>query len=192
VYRAKGKDRSRISFNDLTMPENLNYIKYNLQNSEDAFKMFEITQTKYESSPEIPAAIIQKLANRSSMTGKEFDKKMMPRYEYKNMLKAIQKNVEFLDNKQLVDTLFSIGKLHKHHSNAQLNKEYPDFARYFQFFIKDMMRESTSRMKELSAVQVAYLSKGLIGVRKLVNEKNSITEAELREAIKMHAIKNSD
>jgi hypothetical protein len=58
VYRAKGKDRSRISFNDLTMPENLNYIKYNLQNSEDAFKMFEITQTKYESSPEIPAAII--------------------------------------------------------------------------------------------------------------------------------------
>jgi hypothetical protein len=65
------------------------------------------------------------------MTGKELDKKMMPRYEYKNMLKAIQKNVEFLDNKQLVDTLFSIGKLHKHHSNAQLNKEYPDFARYF-------------------------------------------------------------
>ena len=58
MYRAKGKDRSRISFNDLTMPENLNYIKYNLQNSEDAFKMFEITQTKYESSPEIPAAII--------------------------------------------------------------------------------------------------------------------------------------
>ena len=54
------------------------------------------------------------------------------------------------------------------------------------------MRESTSRIKELSAVQVAYLSKGLIGVRKLVNEKNSITEAELREAIKMHAIKNSD
>ena len=36
VYRAKGKDRRRISFNDLTLPENLNYIKYSLKNSEEA------------------------------------------------------------------------------------------------------------------------------------------------------------
>ncbi len=58
------------------------------------------------------------------------------------MLKAIQKNLEFLDNKQLVDTLFSIGKLHKHHSTQILQKDHPEFARYFPYFIKDMMRES--------------------------------------------------
>ena len=191
MYRAKGKDQSRISFNDLTLPENLNYIKYTLRNSDEAIKLFEITQAKFEASPEIPASIVQKLANRSSMTAKEFDKKLMPRYEYKNMLKAIQKNVEFLDSKQLVDTVFSIGKLHKHHSNAQMVKEFPGFAPYFPYFLKDMMSESAARMKELSPVQVAYLSKGLTGVRKLINEINSTAESELREAIKMHAIANS-
>jgi hypothetical protein len=43
LYRAKGKQRSKISFNDLTLPENLNYIKYNLKNSDEAFNLFEIT-----------------------------------------------------------------------------------------------------------------------------------------------------
>jgi hypothetical protein len=37
VYRAKGKERSKISFNDLTLQENLNYIKFNLKNTEEAF-----------------------------------------------------------------------------------------------------------------------------------------------------------
>jgi 3-oxoacyl-[acyl-carrier-protein] synthase III len=104
----------------LTLPENLNYIKYNLKNSDEAFELFKITSLKFESSPEIPASIIQKLANRSSIDEKDVDKKLVPRYEYKNMLKAIQKNLEFLDNKQLVDTMFSIGKLHKHHSSQKL------------------------------------------------------------------------
>lgn len=34
VYRAKGKARSKISFTDLTLTENLNYIKHNLKNSD--------------------------------------------------------------------------------------------------------------------------------------------------------------
>jgi hypothetical protein len=55
-----------------------------------------------------------------------------------------------------------------------------------------MMREASTRVKELSAVQVAYLSKGMIGLRRLVNDKNAQTELELREAIKAHAIANSD
>lgn len=60
------------------------------------------------------------MANRSNIDEKDIDKKLIPRYEYKNMLKAIQKNLEFLDHKQLVDTIFSIGKLHKHHSSLKL------------------------------------------------------------------------
>lgn len=34
VYRAKGKHRSKISFNDLSLSENLNYIKHNLKNTD--------------------------------------------------------------------------------------------------------------------------------------------------------------
>lgn len=58
LYRAKGKARSKISFNDLTLVENLNYIKHNLKNSEEAFEMFKITQDKFREHPEIAASII--------------------------------------------------------------------------------------------------------------------------------------
>jgi len=37
VYRAKGKEKNKISFNDLSLQENLNYIKFNLKNTEEAF-----------------------------------------------------------------------------------------------------------------------------------------------------------
>jgi hypothetical protein len=149
VYRAKGKERSKISFNDLTVQENLNYIKYNLKNSEEAFKMFEITQRKYQQNPEIPASIVQKLGTRSNLKPKDVEKKLIPRYEYKNMLKVIQKNLEYLDNKQVVDTLYSVGRLHKGMAIKSLQKDHPEFSRYFTYFLKDMMRESKDRIKEL-------------------------------------------
>lgn len=40
VYRAKDISRNKISFADLTIQENLNYIKYTLKNSEEAFELF--------------------------------------------------------------------------------------------------------------------------------------------------------
>lgn len=57
---------------------------------------------------------MQKLAVRSSLKAKDVGAKLIERYEYKNMLKAIQSNLELMDHKQAVDTLFAIGKLHKH------------------------------------------------------------------------------
>lgn len=44
------------------------------------------------------------------------------------------------------------------------------------YFIKDMMRECAQRINELSPIQVAYLSKGLIGLRKLIDDKNTLYE----------------
>lgn len=38
--------------------------------------------------------------------------KLFSKNQYKAMLKSIQKNLEHFDNKQLIDTFFSIGKLH--------------------------------------------------------------------------------
>jgi len=42
--------------------------------------------------------------------------------EYKAMLRQIKDNVTQLDDKTLVDTIFSIGKLHKHQDLIELNK----------------------------------------------------------------------
>lgn len=99
LYRSKGKTKNKISFNDLTLQENLNYIKFNLQNSDEAFKLFEITKTKFENNPEIAASIVQKLANRSNITSSNVTEKLIAKNEYKAMLKAIQKGLSLLDNK---------------------------------------------------------------------------------------------
>lgn len=65
IYRAKGKSRSKISFNDLTLQESLNYIKYTLKDSKEALNMFLITKEHFGYSADIPAALIQKIANKT-------------------------------------------------------------------------------------------------------------------------------
>jgi hypothetical protein len=67
IYRTKGKSKTKISFNDLTLHENLNYIKFTLKDTQEAFSLFDITKTKFIGG-EIPASIIQKLAIRSTLT----------------------------------------------------------------------------------------------------------------------------
>ena len=58
LYRSKGLSKSKISFNDLTLQENLNYIKYDLKNTHEAFSLFDITKDKFNSSPDIAASLI--------------------------------------------------------------------------------------------------------------------------------------
>ena len=92
----------------------------------------------------------------------------------------------------MVDTLYSVGRLHKGMTSQHLKANFPDFQRYFTYFIKDMMKESKERIKELQPIQVAYLSKALTNLRKVFDDKNSETELMLREAIKDHAIAFKD
>lgn len=77
------------------------------------------------------ASILQKLAVRSTLKAKDVSKQLVPRFEYKQMLKNIQLNLAMLDNKQAVDTLYSVAKIHKTHTHQQLQVEHPEFLRYF-------------------------------------------------------------
>ena len=66
IYRAVGKSKANISFKDLPLEQNLNYIKYSLKDTSEAFDMFKITNGHYgEYTAEIPAALIQKIATRT-------------------------------------------------------------------------------------------------------------------------------
>lgn len=58
LYRMKGISHRKISFNDLTLEENLSYIKYDLKNTHEAFKLFDITKEKFAEAPEIAASLI--------------------------------------------------------------------------------------------------------------------------------------
>lgn len=105
----------------MSLDENLSYIKYDLKSSHEAFKMFDITKDKFSSCPEIPASIVQKLAARSDVHPKNFDEKVFRRPEYKGMLRQIKDQRAILSNKQLVDSVFSIGKLHQKQNKEELS-----------------------------------------------------------------------
>jgi hypothetical protein len=118
------------------------------------------------------------------LKSKDIPTKLLARYEYKKMLKSIQSNLELLDNKQSVDTIFSLGKLHKHMSAAELQEKHPDFIKYFEYFVRDILSDSVQRIPELQSIHIAYLSKGLTDLRKVLTTLNSETELVLRESIK--------
>ena len=62
---------------------------------------------------EVPAQLLQKFAHRTSNLEKEAVT-LINKKEYKDMLKRLQKGVIDLDDRTLVDTLYSIGKLHRY------------------------------------------------------------------------------
>lgn len=76
--------------------------------------MFEITKDKFD-MPEIAASLVQKMATKLNVNfrNQAAVKKFTDRSEYKQMLLKIRKGVKDLSDRQLVDTFFAIGKLHK-------------------------------------------------------------------------------
>jgi len=98
MYLAKGKSQKAISFNDLSLEENLTYIKFNLKDVQEAFYMFDITKHKFEGSPELPASLVQKIATRSKDLKRNLNS-VVSRNEYKAMLKIIQKESHNLDGR---------------------------------------------------------------------------------------------
>jgi hypothetical protein len=84
------------------------------------------------------------------------------------MLRHIKSNVRLLDNKNLVDNIYSLGKLHKDQSD--LNK-YGDF-KFFQHFFEEVYQEIEHRVPELSLMEITYLTKGLSNLRHHLSAEN--------------------
>jgi hypothetical protein len=89
MYLTKGKSMKAISFNDLTLEENLTYVKHNIKDVTEAFHLFEITKAKFEGrGPDLPASLIQKIATKTKDLKKSLGS-IVNRNEYKAMLKII-------------------------------------------------------------------------------------------------------
>jgi hypothetical protein len=54
----KGKSRTQISFKDLTLSEQLNYVKWNLKDTREALTMFDIVKEQSDKSAEVACAIV--------------------------------------------------------------------------------------------------------------------------------------
>ena len=180
LYRAKGKTKNKISFNDMTLEENLNYIKYTLKDSDEAFKLFEITRDTFGSlTPEIPAALVQKIATKTKDIDRkgEVRDKIVRRPQYKQMLRQIKEKVGELDNRQLVDTLYSVGKLHQKKLGAEIAEEAKLFP-FMYHFVAEFLEEVTDRVDQLDPQEIAYLLKGLTNLHDIVTSDPNAEEKE--------------
>lgn len=75
------------------MHEQLNYVKYNLKNTNEALLMFEIVTHDEQAS--VACALVQKIANKSRSIPEGFTDKN----EYKAILKLIQKSIPKIETR---------------------------------------------------------------------------------------------
>ena len=97
------------------------------------------------------------------------------------MLRQVKEGIVNLDNRQFVDTLFSIAKIHKrqHEPSAPL---YP----FMHYLIGDFLKEATDRIPELQdPMELAYLVKGITNLYSVIKmDKNTENqEIEFREEL---------
>lgn len=97
----------RAKFTDLTIKDNIQYLKLDIVNGNDALSLWEEGKDVF-TGPEIPAAIIQKFA-KAHVTKYSARYEVMKAKGYKGVLRRVKENVQKLNDKSLVDTFYSIG-----------------------------------------------------------------------------------
>jgi len=112
IHRRKDK-RQKAEFKHLTLHENLNYVKHNVRNVRQSMRIFKTTNGLF-STPELPAGIIQRISQSPDiLTNVKKRELMIVQPEYKAMLKQVNSKAALLDDKNLVDTLYALAKIHK-------------------------------------------------------------------------------
>lgn len=113
--------------------------------------------------------------------------KFIDRSEYKQMLIQVRKAIPELSNRTLADTLFAIGKLHK----GQAEDDFPAdsvLKPFLPHMIGDFLKELTQRAASLNSMEIAYIGKALVNLRRLVqaNSKHVAFESEFRSKLLAH------
>ena len=88
-----------------------------------------------------------------------------------------------LSNRQFVDTLFSIGKMHKKQMPEETSQPLFPFMNYL---IGDFLQDAKDRVPEFQdPMELAYLVKGITNLNKLVKMDENTTkfEAQFRQAL---------
>ncbi len=141
-----------VKFSELSLEENLNYIKFNLKNSDDLFKMYIELSNSQNNNSLIFGSMIQKLS--ANLKSEKDVNKTLNLYEYKDLLRDFKKNFKIIDNKNFVDTIFAIGKLHKK------SREFSP--KFFQHLLKELFEEASERTETFKLEEIAFLCQGLI------------------------------
>ena len=99
----------RAEFKDLTEKESLNYVKYNIDNVEHLFEMFD--NSKEIHTPALVSSMVQKISLLKFRTNHSLiyvinDKR------YAALLRALIGSVHMFTHRELVNTVWALGKIH--------------------------------------------------------------------------------
>lgn len=84
------------------------------------------------------------------------------------MLKLVQKNVKMLETKNLVDTVYSLGKFKDQHPSDI----------YYKFVLGDMIKECIHRVQDLDSMEIAYLVKGFCTLQPYLKKHSQLLSYE--------------
>ncbi|CAI2375125.1 unnamed protein product [Moneuplotes crassus] len=167
----KVKKGKKAELKELTLHENLNYMKHNARHVRQAFRIFKLGESISE-MPEFASAIIHRISKSEDViVNKEQRDLMVVQAEYKTMLKLINRKASSLDDKNLVDNIYALGKIHKS-SRKPIN---------LPKWLENYTEEVALRCPKLNHHHIAFLSKGLRNLK----WRNVPGEKKIREAMKL-------
>ena len=173
LHRRKNLGR-KAEFKHLTLIENLNYIKYNSRTVKHIFSIFKTTSSVIQ-VPNLAANVIQQMSKSLDLIANTKKRDMtIGRPEYKTMLKLINNKAALLDDKNLVDTLYAIGKIHK------TERDLVNLPKILNKYLKEVV----DRSKYFNEHHIAFLSKGLRNLKWM----DIPIEVEIRQALKKRVI----
>lgn len=139
-----------VKFSELSLAENLNYVKFNLKNSQDLFKMY--LELKGSDNPLVYCSMLQKLS--TCLKNEKDVWRTLNLYEYKDLLRDFKKNFKIVDNKNFVDSVWALGKMHRN------SREFSQ--KFFQHMLGELLDEAVERVETLKIEEIAFLCQGLV------------------------------
>jgi hypothetical protein len=136
-----------VRFSHLSHRELANYVCYNLESVEAALQLFKYSRESSQYDTNLKAATLQKTALLSE---KYTDLSKDPRVL--DCLRDISEDIGALTDKNLCDTMWAVGKL------LGPSRERPQI---IIWLIQKAVDEAGRRWEQLTAMQIAYLLKGL-------------------------------
>lgn len=175
--------KGRAKFEDMNEKESLNYVKYNIENMEDLFKMFDNSKQIHNVS--LVSTMIQKISVFKLKKEKSIlyiisDKR------YGALLRYITTNINLLSNSDFVNTIWALSSIHRkekgviyHRIFNVLSKKLENEVIFLLNFQTPLKNKILKRLDSLNTQEFSFLLRSLLNFPNFDVIKNKILVKEI-------------
>lgn len=141
----------RPEFRDLSVKEQMNYIKFNVRNSKELFGM--LKELDDSADPVVLNSFLHKIA--LGVKENKDREKLLNVIMYKKLLLRIKPSIGELPTKALIDSLYSLGRIH--------GEDRKFSYLFFQHLVHDFLVETQRRLLDdsINSIELSYLCEAL-------------------------------